>query len=76
MQLIYQVQQDFIAFLRTKNFYTDAEMQTTFLENFALDIVNSVINDIATHKKGLIENLSAESRVQFLVILVKLFKYF
>jgi hypothetical protein len=62
-------EQDFIAFLRTKNFYTDAEMQTTFLENFALDIVNSVINDIATHKKGLIENLSAESRVQFLVIL-------
>lgn len=64
-----EYEQNFIAFLGAKNFYTDAEMQTVFLENFAFDIINSVINDIASQNKGLIENASPESREQFLTIL-------
>lgn len=64
-----EYEQNFIAFLRAKNFYTDAEMQIAFLENFALDILNSVINDITLQNKGLIENPSAESRTQLLIIL-------
>lgn len=64
-----EYEQNFIAFLRAKNFYTDAGMQTDFLENFALDILNSVINDIAKEFIGLIENPSAESRENFLLIL-------
>ena len=64
-----EYEQNFITFLRAKNFYTDAEMQTAFLENFALDILNYVINEIAMHNKGLIENPSVESRAQFLEIL-------
>ncbi len=64
-----EYKQDFISFLRKKNFYTDSGMQTTFLENFALDIINSTINDIALQNKGLIENPSEDSRQQFLAIL-------
>jgi len=64
-----EYEQDFISFIRAKHFYTNAEMQTNFLENFALDIINSVINEIASQNKGLIENPSAESRAELLVIL-------
>lgn len=64
-----EYEQDFISFLRAKHFYTDAEMQTNFLESFALDIINSVINEIASQNKGLIENPSAKSRTELLVII-------
>lgn len=64
-----EYEQNFIAFLREKNFYTDAGMQTAFLENFALDLINTIINDIALQNKGLIENPSPGSRQQFLTIL-------
>lgn len=64
-----EYEQDFISFIRAKHFYTNAEMQTNFLESFALDIINSVINDIASQNKGLIESPSAESRAELLVIL-------
>lgn len=62
-----EYEQNFIAFLRAKKFYTNDEMQAAFLENFALDIINSIINDIATKHKGLIENPSDESRAQLLI---------
>lgn len=45
------------------------ECKQFFLENFALDIINSVINEIASQNKGLIENPSPESRQKFLAIL-------
>lgn len=61
-----EYEQNFIAFLRAKDFYTDASMQTVFLEHFALNLINSVINDIATQNIGLIENPSPESRDEFL----------
>lgn len=64
-----EYEQDFIAFLRVKNFYTDSEMQAAFLESFACDIINSVVNDIVKQNKGLIENPSTENRAQFLEML-------
>ncbi len=59
--------QNFIEFLRTKGFYTDAGMQIAILENFALDIINSVINDIVIQFK----NPSLESRGQFILLFEK-----
>lgn len=64
-----EYEQNFIAFLRAKNFYTDTGMQNAFLENFVLDVLNSIINEIASQNKDLIENPSNESREQFLTIL-------
>ncbi len=62
---------DFIRFLREKNFYTNSEMQLIFLENFALDIINSVVNEIAQANKGLVENGSEESKSKFVEIFEK-----
>jgi hypothetical protein len=64
-----EYEQNFIEFLRAKNFYTNVERQIDFLENFSLDVINSIINDIAIQNKGLIENPSPESIQQFLTIL-------
>ncbi len=62
-------QEDFIEFLRSKHFYTTPEMQLVFLENFILDIINSVINEIANQNRSLIDNPSEENRLQFLALL-------
>ncbi len=62
-----EYEQNFIAFLRAKNFYTDDEMQIAFLENFALDIINSIIEDIVQQHTELIENPSTVGRQQFLI---------
>jgi hypothetical protein len=64
-----EYESDFIGFLRAKNFYTTPEMQIAFLENFSLDIINSVVNEIANQNRGLIDNPSDESRAQFLELL-------
>lgn len=61
-----EYEQDFISYLKAKNFYTDTEMQTAFLENFASNIIDSTINDIAYNHKHTIENPSPESIKYFL----------
>lgn len=60
---------NFIEFLRAKEFYTDTGMQTAFLEFFALGIINSITHEITTINTGLIENPSAKTKAEFLVIL-------
>jgi hypothetical protein len=57
---------DFIEFLRSKQFYTSGEMQISFLETFALEIINSVLNDVAKQQRELIDKPSEESRKKFL----------
>lgn len=64
-----EYEQNFIAFLREKEFYVDDAMQYYFLENFALEIINSIVNEIATEHSVLLQAPSAESRVLFLEIL-------
>ncbi len=63
-----EYESDFIEFIRSKNFYADEATQKIFLENFALDIINHFVNDIAKKNRGLIENPSPESRAQFLTL--------
>lgn len=41
-------------------------MQIYFLENFALNIINSVVNEIGKNERGLIDNPSPESKEKFL----------
>jgi hypothetical protein len=62
-------EQNFISFLRKKDFYTDANTQTIALENFALEILNSVIIDIGEKHKVLTENPTDQNRKQFLIAL-------
>jgi len=61
-----EYQEDFIGFLRLKNYYTDSEMQFAYLENFILNIINSVVNDIAERNKGIIEAPTKENQDKFL----------
>jgi len=64
---------DFIGFLRSKNFYTNAEMQIAYLENFAWDIINSVITEVVEKNRGLLDNPSDESQSEFLELMEEKF---
>jgi len=59
-------QEDFIAFLRSKNFYADAEMQSAYLENFATNIINTIVNETAANNRSIIDNPTIENQEEFL----------
>ncbi|MCC5932125.1 MAG: hypothetical protein JJU28_22960 [Cyclobacteriaceae bacterium] len=63
-----EYQEDFLKFVRTKKFYTTPEIQIAFLQNFSLDIINSIINEVANQNRVLIDNPTHESREQFLIL--------
>ncbi len=67
---------DFIGFLRSKNFFTTQEMQMAYLENFARNIIDSVITEVVGQNRGLFENPSAEDQATFLVFLEEKFDSF
>ncbi|MEC5165636.1 hypothetical protein RCH18_001367 [Flavobacterium sp. PL11] len=60
----YQV--DFLAFLKSKKYYTDDTIQSDFLKLFTLDIVNLIINDAIAINNSITLNPTAENRVVFL----------
>lgn len=61
-----EYQADFIEFIRLKNFYTTSDLQTEFLENFALNIINAVVEDIAKNYSALIDNPTPENQALFI----------
>lgn len=60
----YQV--DFLAFLKSKKYYTDDTIQSDFLKHFTLDIINSIINDAVAIDDSITSNPSPENRIIFL----------
>ena len=64
---VLEYQHDFFEFLRSKNFYTDPTMQFFSLETFALNIINSLVNEIANKHSCLIDNPSPENQAQFIM---------
>lgn len=67
--LLKEYEQDFIEFLRSKNFYADEGIQIMFLENVSSDIVNYIVGEVTKKNRGIIENPSPESRAQLLTLL-------
>lgn len=65
---------DFIEFLRSKKFYTDSEMQLAFMENFANEIIQSVINEIALKNRVIFDTPSEENRTQLILKLEEEFE--
>ncbi len=63
-----EYQENFIQFLHTKNFYTDANVQINFLEGIALNIINSLVNEIAQNHPNLINNPTPENQALFLTL--------
>jgi len=60
-------QQNFIRFLREKEFYTDNDTKLLFVESFIVEIVNSVIDDVVNQHPQLIRNPTDDNKLQFLV---------
>ncbi len=61
-----EYQEDFIAFLKAKNYYTDAIVQRDFLEHYSLTILNSIINDAIAINNSITQNPTPENRVIFI----------
>lgn len=61
-----EYEEDFIEFIRSKDFYTTPDVQIAFLENFALNIINSVLDEIARNNSSLIENPTPENQIIFI----------
>jgi hypothetical protein len=61
-----EYQKDFIEFLRSKNFYTDNELQLVYLENLISNVVNSFVNSIDKENPTLLDDPSPEDRAEFL----------
>lgn len=67
---------DFIEFIRAKNFYTDAEMQLLFLEGFATTIINYLLNKVVSENKVLLDTPTDENKVKFIAKLEESFDGF
>lgn len=61
-----EYQEDFIEFLRTKNFYTNPQTQIDFLENFALHVVNRMINEVIENNNSIVASPTPENQLVFL----------
>jgi hypothetical protein len=59
-------QEDFIEFLRSKNFYTSAGLQIETLENFALNFIRTVISTMDKTNMVLLENPTPENLELFI----------
>ena len=57
---------NFIAFLTEKSFFTNAQMQLAFLEDFSGMIINTVIEEASKANPSLLTHPTEENRAQFL----------
>lgn len=60
---------DFISYIRTKNFFVNEESQLIYLNNFAYTILSQIIGDITTKRPDLFNDPTAEKRNEFLSLL-------
>ncbi|MFY8188299.1 MAG: hypothetical protein ACOVLC_10100 [Flavobacterium sp.] len=54
---LYEYKQDFIEFLKIRNFYTDVDTQKSYFESFINEIINSLIQDVCNKDEDLIDNI-------------------
>ncbi len=62
-------QEDFISFLKSRNFFTAESDQKGFLYGFAHTLVGTLIKEVALANRLLIESPTDENKNQFLIIL-------
>ena len=62
-------QEDFIEFLRLKDFFTDSDVQKVFLRNFLSNIIDSLINEIIRKNRTIVDNPTDENKKEFLNLL-------
>ena len=61
-------QEDFINFIRSKDYFTSSDFQLLYLQDFSLMLINMIINEVAVNNRNLIDNQSAENKVKILKI--------
>lgn len=61
-----EYQTNFLEFLASKNYFTNEEMQKSYFASFAVNIVDSTINEIAKNNRGIFDNPTDESKQQFI----------
>ncbi len=66
-----EYQENFINFLRAKQFFTTPELQIGFLENLTGMIINSIIDDLVSINRKLIDNPTDENKTEFINLLEK-----
>ena len=57
---------NFIIFLRAKSFFTTSEVQTAFMNDFALMVINGIIDEVVRNHRNLIDDPTDENRNAFL----------
>jgi hypothetical protein len=60
---------DFLIFVKDKNYFTDSQMQKQYLHNFIGNILNSFLDEIDDTVIDVIEPLTEENKVRLLVYL-------
>ncbi|MDD3743105.1 MAG: hypothetical protein PHX54_05730 [Lentimicrobiaceae bacterium] len=63
-----EYQTNFLEFLASKNYFTNVEMQRNYFASFAVNIVDSTINEIAKNNRGIFDNPTDESKQQFITL--------
>ena len=64
-----EYQNNFLEFLSSKNFFTYEEMQRTYFTSFAVNIIDSTVNEIAKNNRGLFGDPNEESKKHFISLL-------
>jgi len=63
-----EYQTNFLEFLASKNYFTSEEMQRNYFASFAVNIVDSTINEISKSNRGIFDNPTDESKQQFITL--------
>lgn len=68
---IKQYQENFIEFLRSKEFYTNADTQINRLQDFALYIIDFAIDEVIVNNRLLVESMSSADKAAFIKLFEK-----
>jgi hypothetical protein len=64
-----EYQNDFISYLKARHFFTTPEVQTVYLQNFSLWLINELNRELANSHRHLIEAPNEENRREFMRLL-------
>lgn len=64
-----EYQTNFLHFLASKNYFTNEDMQRNYFASFAVNIIDSTVNEIAKKNKVLFDNPTDENKQKFIELL-------
>jgi len=64
-------QEDFINFIRSKDYFTSPDFQLLYLQDFSMMLINMIINEVAKNNRSLFDNQSEKNNTAILQILAE-----